>query len=63
MFGKMTVGELVDFLAEQPRDAVVLVCEDTLTPTKDSVPVTDALYVHSRKIADANVVILYDSEG
>lgn len=62
MFGKMTVGELVDFLAEQPMDAEVLVCAENCQLTHDSYRVTDALYIFSRKINKDNVILLFEAE-
>ena len=58
----MTVGELMDFLNEQPRSAEVLVCADNLTPTKDSFTVTDAIYVYSQRVNGENVILLFESE-
>ena len=58
----LTVGELIDFLIEQPRSAAVKVCDDVLVPTKDSMSVTDALYVFSRKANRESVILLFDNE-
>lgn len=60
--GGITVGELLDFLIEQPKDAKVLVCDDSLTPVNDSFVVTDVLYIDSNRTEMKNVIILYDSE-
>ena len=59
----MTVGELMDFLNEQPREAEVLVCGDKCIPTHDGCRVTDALYIFSRKINNDNVILLFEMEG
>lgn len=58
----MTVGELMDFLNEQPREAEVLVCAENCQPTQDSYRVTDALYIFSRKINKDNVILLFEAE-
>ena len=58
----MTVGELMDFLNEQPKNAEILVCADNCIPTHDSYRLTDALYIFSKKINSDNVILIFEAE-